>query len=844
MASLADYQPNLWSQDQRRNMDCFADRSAFSGTFSDSDQLQSDETHPDFQMHAHFTQHYTSDASTSYDAYTPVASSAPFDTTYDAPQYVVQGLLGDLKQTPRRGSPSSFVPPTFEHTSSTLSSASGASIQSAASSAIGSPPSEATQLLNAAGPWQNVSQGLGIDPCIVTTDNFGPDTFNTAVTEQDYMLAETKVSAGYVGKSQDVPSSEHAASWSSALSSSIPAISSAPIFSPCLALPTTGPYTSDTTIETILEEVNNRINSSSHTSAPVSVNAGPAETGQSVGWERPVAVALADDSVFKSPKTPASATSAFSSRSFSATTGRKMPSPSVTPPARKRSPCSDQPRAKVPRTAFYEVDRNRNRSFEAPFFTQSSDPSLIQAFQPSPCYSTAALASNAAASLAQPPVAHSPSPTPSSTSTSRQRPGSAHIKHGSHSPYLHTMSYQPYPTHVSGRRPSISSNHSRYSSYGSQGSFRSDSQELDDDAKDKGRCPNPDCGRVFKDLKAHMLTHQSERPEKCPIVTCEYNQKGFARKYDKQRHTLTHYKGTMVCGFCPGSGSPAEKSFNRADVFKRHLTSVHGVEQTPPNSRKKPSAMANAAISKFAGYPRDATGKCSTCSSTFSNAQDLYEHLDECVLRVVQQEDPSEAINARHLASLHNDEALKQTFRAHYFPPDADYAAPGLQSLEGSVEAYEAGDDEIQQAGTHRVSPHPREGKSPVGGGKSDHRVTKRSATRNVGLTRSKGGVPLVGTSRRKRKDFPVSWGCDPEKIKMKKRVLCVYDGNKRLVKDDMMLDNTFEVRMDMGNGSYVTDLDVETLKRAEAFHNASEEEKGPWDTSGSVELDINELMS
>jgi hypothetical protein len=84
-----------------------------------------------------------------------------------------------------------------------------------------------------------------------------------------------------------------------------------------------------------------------------------------------------------------------------------------------------------------------------------------------------------------------------------------------------------------------------------------------------------------------MLTHQNERPEKCPITTCEYHVKGFARKYDKNRHTLTHYKGTMVCGFCPGSGSAAEKSFNRADVFKRHLTTVHGVEQNPPNSRKK-----------------------------------------------------------------------------------------------------------------------------------------------------------------------------------------------------------------------------------------------------------------
>jgi hypothetical protein len=56
-----------------------------------------------------------------------------------------------------------------------------------------------------------------------------------------------------------------------------------------------------------------------------------------------------------------------------------------------------------------------------------------------------------------------------------------------------------------------------------------------------------------------------------------------------------------------------------------------------------------------------------------------------------------------------------------------------------------------------------------------------------------------------------------------------------------MMLDNEFEVRMKLPDGkSYVTDLDVETLKRAEGLHGATEEEKGPWDMQ---EVDINELM-
>lgn len=111
-------------------------------------------------------------------------------------------------------------------------------------------------------------------------------------------------------------------------------------------------------------------------------------------------------------------------------------------------------------------------------------------------------------------------------------------------------------------------------------------------------------------------------------------------------------------------------------------------------------------------------------------------------------------------------------------------------------------------------------------------------------MTFSKGGVPLVGKGRKRRKFYPPSWGCSADKMKMKKRVLCVYDGPRRLWKDDMMLDNEFEVRMRLGEGhSYVTDLDVETVKRANAFHNARPEEKGPW-LEEAEEVDIQQLMS
>ncbi|KAF1814989.1 putative metallothionein expression activator, partial [Eremomyces bilateralis CBS 781.70] len=359
--------------------------------------------------------------------------------------------------------------------------------------------------------------------------------------------------------------------------------------------------------------------------------------------------------------------------------------------------------------------------------------------------------------------------------------------------------YEPYPTFNESRRQSIGSQASRHS--------RSSRSDLEEDPK--GLCPIGDCGRVFKDLKAHMLTHQTERPEKCPIQTCEYHVKGFARKYDKNRHTLTHYKGTMVCGFCPGSGSAAEKSFNRADVFKRHLTSVHGVEQTPPNSRKRSPGR------KGQNPQNNTSGTCSTCSIVFPTAQEFYEHLDDCVLRVVQQIEPSEAINQKNLESVQNDENVKESLTRHKLSDGMDFSLPPYED--------EDDDDADNEESGDGNSSDPRSGKGGIRG-------TGHVGTR-AGLTFSKGGVPFTGqtSGRKRRKNYPTSWGCPVDRMNMKKRVICVYDGPRRLWKDDMMLDREFEVRVNLDTKNYVTDLDIRTLERASALLGATEEEKGPW---------------
>lgn len=301
---------------------------------------------------------------------------------------------------------------------------------------------------------------------------------------------------------------------------------------------------------------------------------------------------------------------------------------------------------------------------------------------------------------------------------------------------------------------------------------------------------------------------------------------------------MTHYKGTMVCGFCPGSGSAAEKSFNRADVFKRHLTAVHGVEQTPPNSRKKTVGNVNGTSSpnkKLTGYAPDATGKCSTCSQTFSNAQDFYEHLDDCVLRIVQQEDPAEAINAQRLAEVENDREVHNTLEKNHLPTTTTMTTSVEDDDDEDMDDDDAADEDPKTGRPKSASsPTKKKGNPPNGVQKSR------------GLTHSRGGVPLItkNRGRKNRRDYPSSWGFDKGQMNMKKRVMAVFDGPRRLAKDDMMLSTEHEVRVKLPDGkSYVTDLDIQTLKRAVGFLEATEEEKGPWISDDPTEEQLKQML-
>lgn len=468
------------------------------------------------------------------------------------------------------------------------------------------------------------------------------------------------------------------------------------------------------------------------------------------------------------------------------------------------------------------------------WLTDCKDPSLIQPYSPSYMGTQfQELQAIDSPSHTAYPMAASPDPTRTPIHRPRTMTGKSQR---STSPYSQQrQSWQPHSQYTASRRQSASSVQSKHSH-----------NSLSSEDSNKGLCPIAACGRHVKDLKAHMLTHQHERPEKCSVVSCEYHIKGFARKYDKNRHTLTHYKGTMVCGFCPGSGSAAEKSFNRADVFKRHLTSVHGVEQAPPNARRRSPASSGK---KTFGATREASGLCSTCNNAFANAQDFYEHLDDCVLRVVQRTDPSEAINEKLLLSVAADKDVHASLERHMLPTNVDHAVPenSLDDEEMEEEMTEEIDQDDANDGTYgtrsgkagRGSLKARRNEACVRAGGGTHVSASGAICKpnRKGFTLSKDGValgrPMNGKGAKRRKDYPLSWGAAPSVMKMKKRVLCVFDGQRRLLKDDMMLDNDHEVRIplqDTDNGpAWATDLDVQTLRRSEGMLNATEEEKGPW---------------
>ncbi|KAI5290481.1 hypothetical protein KEM54_001405 [Ascosphaera aggregata] len=337
--------------------------------------------------------------------------------------------------------------------------------------------------------------------------------------------------------------------------------------------------------------------------------------------------------------------------------------------------------------------------------------------------------------------------------------------------------------------------------------------------REKGRCPYIGCGRSIKDLKAHMLTHQSERPEKCPIVTCEYYQKGFARKYDKNRHTLTHYRGNLVCGFCPNAGTPMETFFDRADSFKKHLISVHKVEQTAPNCRKRsPSALESRCRGNLKQYGLGATGRCSTCFEVYGNAQDFYEHLDECVMKAVFPQGRPETIICRQWTEIAEDAAEKETLRSNQLKDGR--SLPNAQTLQRQQSEHDSDETSISAGDLY----------------------TMQSSEPSISVITNITLPSTAVDSHIGQPNYPPAWDISASDLDSKRRIIDAFGGPRRLWHDEMMMRDDFEVRINLAQAdprerkTYVADLDVATVQRLQCFFNATEDGKDQWTLDANID--------
>lgn len=287
-----------------------------------------DPMHFGASTHSDFQHHYS--GSSSYDSYPPLYSAAP-QIYYNAPRYHVE--VGKGQATPEQrytpvGSPSPSTSQAFDYPPSTLTSASGASAHSTASSAGGSPYSHNTNTLPGHEQWTESRRGLGLAPGIMRNDGFGQDPmFPVAGMDSDLMFDDNKLPSTCVGEFGRVSSSLFPQSQ---LSPSVSRCSALQSFIPVSSTPSTMASNTpssrrNVTIDTILEEVNNGIASPRQTASPTSASSAkpPHEAFQAVN---PSISPPIPSNSFRSPMTPASAMSPyFQGASFPSTTYQRLP---------------------------------------------------------------------------------------------------------------------------------------------------------------------------------------------------------------------------------------------------------------------------------------------------------------------------------------------------------------------------------------------------------------------------------------------------------------------------------------------------------------------------------------
>ncbi len=269
-------------------------------------------------MHRH--RDYAGQASASYNSYPQVSDySSSSSNYYSAPNMAFDARKGNPQQPIQRNTPSGSPSPAnsqiFDHPSN-ISSASGASAHSTASSTDGSPYANAMHSLPYQDKWSEPLHGLGL-PEIVNGEGYNNEHFPPSSFNEHLMLEDSKF-GNYVGECGKIFSPSLPISRS--IASSIPSLSASqellPEFSSPLPALDTTTASRDVTIDSILEEVNSRIQKPTHLVSQVSA-ASAAGSPTAFRNNHDTTSPNERKGSFRSPLTPASATSRFSSRATS-----------------------------------------------------------------------------------------------------------------------------------------------------------------------------------------------------------------------------------------------------------------------------------------------------------------------------------------------------------------------------------------------------------------------------------------------------------------------------------------------------------------------------------------------
>ena len=320
----------------------------------------------------------TSGLNTSYDPYPSMSAYSAPPAYYNPPHYFFESAKSqDQHRFTPVGSPSPSISQALDHPpSTTLSSASGASVQSTASSAVGSPYSHAAHNLPSQDQWTESHHGLGIASGVVhSNDGFGHDMAQWGGMENELIFDSSKLQDSFIGESENLSSSPISPNCSASLS--ISSCSAPQDFISGYSLPhqtmASNPSGNgrNVTIDTILEEVNNTIQSSPRTASPTSTS-----STRISPVTAPISHSPQGPRSFRSPTAPASAMSpSLSNASFVSWTQRRGP---------RRQSAITRADLKSPRNSVSPTDRHA--PYARPFPVPESQAKFPSAHSSSPFF--------------------------------------------------------------------------------------------------------------------------------------------------------------------------------------------------------------------------------------------------------------------------------------------------------------------------------------------------------------------------------------------------------------------------------------------------------------------------